>query len=140
MPNGECPGPRGTDQTMARDEKKKDKKKSVSKSRYKSVLTGPVGTKEPRFLHDLPLDNVVGALIALAGEVYILRDRVQTLEAVLTEAKTIAPDAVENFKESPDKDKARNEDAKKFVNRVLRELHRSDVPVSKIGRKAREMV
>lgn len=140
MPNGECPGPRGTDQTMAKDEKKKDKKKSVSKSRYKSVLTGPVGTKEPRFLHDLPLDNVVGALIALAGEVYILRDRVQTLEAVLTEAKTIAPDAVENFKESPEKDKARNEDAKKFVNRVLRELHRSDVPVSKIGRKAREMV
>ncbi len=140
MPNGECPGPRGTDQTMAKDEKKKDKKKSVSMSRYKSVLTGPVGTKEPRFLHDLPLDNVVGALIALAGEVYILRDRVQTLEAVLTEAKTIAPDAVENFKESPDKDKARNEDAKKFVNRVLRELHRSDVPVSKIGRKAREMV
>jgi len=116
------------------------KKKSAAKSRYKSVLTGPVGAKEPRFLHDLPLDNVVGALIALAGEVYILRDRLQTLESVLTEVKAIAPEAVEKFQETPEKDKARNEDAKKFVNRVLRELHRSDVPVSHVGRKAREMV
>lgn len=123
-----------------KDDGKKDKKKSAGKSRYKSVLTGPVGAKEPRFLHDLPLDNVVGALIALAGEVYILRDRLQTLESVLTEVKAIAPEAVENFKETPEKDKARNEDAKKFVNRVLRELHRSDVPVSHVGRKAREMV
>ena len=107
--------------------------------RFKSVLTGPVGTVEPKFLHDLDMDRMVGAFIALCGEVYVLRDRVATLEAILEDGKVIGKNAIEDFVENAERAKTRQDDAKRFVRRVLRELHRSDVPVSHIGRKAREM-
>ncbi|MBM3504889.1 MAG: hypothetical protein FJX65_13570 [Alphaproteobacteria bacterium] len=119
----------------------KSKTKATKKTkRFKSVLTGPVGTVEPKFLHDLDMDRMVGAFMALCGEVYVLRDRVATLEAVLEEAKVIGKNAIEDFVEDASRSKARQDDAKRFVRRVLRELHRSDVPVSAVGRKAREMV
>jgi hypothetical protein len=114
-------------------------KASKKPKRFKSVLTGPVGTVEPRFLHDLDMDRMVGAFVALCSEVYVLRDRVATLEAVLEDGKVIGKNAIEDFVENAERAKARQEDAKRFVRRVLRELHRSDVPVSHIGRKAREM-
>ena len=107
--------------------------------RYKSVLTGPVTTTEPAFLHDIGMDRMVGAFVALSSEVYILRDRLAALETVLANNKTMAADAIEALEETPDQSKARQEDAQRFVTRVLSELHRSDVPISHIGRKVREM-
>jgi hypothetical protein len=107
--------------------------------RYKSVLTGPVTTTEPQFLHDIGMDRMVGAFVALASEVYILRDRLAALETVLQNNKTIAADAIEALEETPEQSKARQADVQHFVTRVLSELHRSDVPISHIGRKVREM-
>lgn len=123
---------------MAKKPKKGVKTKKAK--RYKSVLTGPVGAVEPTFLHDLGMDRMVGAFIALCGEVYTMRDRLATLEAVLEDNRTILKSAVEEYVENAERSKARQDDAKRFVNRVLRELHRSDMPVSHIGRKARAMV
>jgi hypothetical protein len=113
--------------------------KSNATKRYKSVLTGPVTTTEPKFLHDIGMDRMVGAFVALASEVYILRDRLGALEAVLENAKTIPEGAVEALEETPEQSKTRQDDAQGFVTRVLSELHRSDVPISHIGRKTREM-
>ncbi len=113
--------------------------KSTGATRYKSVLSGPVTTTEPAFLHDIGMDRMVGAFVALASEVYILRDRLAALETVLANNKTIAADAIEALEETPDQSKARQEDAQGFATRVLSELHRSDVPISHIGRKVREM-
>lgn len=113
--------------------------KNTTTKRYKSVLTGPVTTTEPEFLHDIGMDRMVGAFVALASEVYILRDRLGALETVLANNKTIAEDAIEALEETPEQSQARQDDVQRFVTRVLSELHRSDVPISHIGRKVREM-
>ena len=113
--------------------------KTTSAKRYKSVLTGPVTTTEPEFLHDIGMDRMVGAFVALASEVYILRDRLGALETVLENTKTIPEGAVEALEETPEQSKTRQDDVQRFVTRVLSELHRSDMPISHIGRKVREM-
>ena len=42
---------------MAKKTAKRAKTKKVK--RFKSVLTGPVGSVEPQFLHDLTMDRMV---------------------------------------------------------------------------------
>ena len=113
--------------------------KTDGTKRYKAVLTGPVTTTEPEFLHDIGMDRMVGAFVALASEVYILRDRLAALETVLENNQTLAQDAIESLEETPEQSKERQADAQHFATRVLGELHRSDVPISHIGRKVREM-
>ncbi len=111
----------------------------TGQARFKSALTGPISTQEPAFLHDVDMDRMVGAFVALCGEVYVMRDRLRTLEAALEKAGAIAGGAVENHAEDPGAAAANAADASAFVARVFSELHRSDVPISHIGRKVRSM-
>ncbi len=111
----------------------------TSKARFKSVLTGPISTREHAFLHDVDMDRMVGAFVALCGEVYVMRDRLRTLEAALESGGALAKGAVEDHEEDSETAAANAADASAFAARVFSELHRSDVPVSHIGRKVREM-
>lgn len=117
----------------------KKAKSKTAQTRFKSALTGPISTREPTFLHDVDMDRMVGAFVALCGEVYVMRDRLRTLEAALEKAGAIAGGAVENHAEDSEAAAANAADASAFAARVLSELHRSDVPVSHIGRKVRGM-
>lgn len=110
-----------------------------ARTRFKSVLTGPISTQEHTFLHDVDMDRMVGAFVALCGEVYVMRDRLRTLEAALEEAGAIAKGAVEDHTEDSEAAAANAADASAFATRVFSELHRSDVPVSHIGRHVREL-
>jgi hypothetical protein len=112
---------------------------NASATKLKSVLTGPISGKEHQFLHDMPMDNLVGAFVALAAETYVLRDRLQTLETVLQNSGALAADAIEDHKDDAVASAARADDAKNFAHRVLGELHRSDDPVSHVGRKGRDL-
>lgn len=110
-----------------------------AQTRFKSVLTGPISTKEHAFLHDVDMDRMVGAFVALCGEVYVMRDRLRTLEAALEKAGAIAAGAIEDHAEDSEAAAANAADASAFAARVFSELHRSDVPISHIGRKVRDM-
>ena len=107
--------------------------------RFKSALTGPISTEEPTFLHDVDMDRMVGAFVALCGEVYVMRDRLRTLEAALEKAGALAEGAVEDHAEDSEAAAANAADASAFVARVFSELHRPDVPISHIGRAVREL-
>ncbi|MCZ8133352.1 MAG: hypothetical protein O9284_18975 [Steroidobacteraceae bacterium] len=95
-------------------------------------LDGPITGVEPEFLHDVPKDNLVGAIVALAAELYIVRERVQTLEAELVGRKVLPPHAVEDHAPREDEARARAADLASFVNRVLSELSRPPRPTSSI--------
>lgn len=111
----------------------------TAQTRFKSALKGPISSQEPTFLHDVDMDRMVGAFVALCGEVYVMRDRLRTLEAALEKAGAIAGGAVEDHEEDSEAATANAADASAFAARVFSELHRSDVPVSHIGRKVRGM-
>ncbi len=115
-----------------RDPAKRDPAKT-GQARFKSALTGPISTEEPTFLHDVDMDRMVGAFVALCGEVYVMRDRLRTLEAALEKAGAVTKGAVEAHEEDSEAAAANAADASAFVARVFSELHRSDVPMSNIG-------
>jgi hypothetical protein len=96
------------------------------------ALHGPVTGEEPQFLGQLPLDNVVGALVALTAEVYILRERLAALEAELGARSVVPRGAVEQHEGGPEEQQERARDVAAFTQRVLAELARDRTPVSTI--------
>ena len=77
-------------------------------SEFKASLQGPVTDTEPDFLHDVPMDNAVGAIMALTAEVYLLRERLATLEAELASRQVLPADAVEKHVDTPEQAAARS--------------------------------
>lgn len=97
-----------------------------------AALAGPITTQEPDFLRALPMDNAVGAIVALTAEVYMLRERLQALESQLTRRQLLPRDAVEQHEGDAQEQAARAADLASFTERVLSELSRTRVPVSQI--------
>ena len=95
-------------------------------------LAGPIIGQEPDFLSGLPMDNAVGAILALSAEVYLLRERLQSLESELTSRKVLPAGAVEDHQPLPDEAQRRQDDLAAFTQRVMSELVRDRRPVSEI--------
>jgi hypothetical protein len=104
----------------------------VAAAPHNPPLAGPVIGQEPDFLAGLPMDNAVGAILALTAEVYMLRERLQSLEAELTGRKLLPPGAVENHQPAPEDAARRQEDLAAYTQRVMSELMRDRTPVSQI--------
>lgn len=101
-------------------------------ARANAALNAPITNVEPEFLRNLPMDNAVGTIVALTAEVYLLRERLATLEALLTARQVLPRDAVEQHVGNADEQAARAADLQSFTHRVLSELSRDRVPVSQI--------
>ena len=99
---------------------------------FDAPLTGPVIGHEPDFLSGLPMDNAVGAILALSAEVYLLRERLQSLESELTGRKVLPAGAVENHQPLPDEAQRCQDDLAAFTQRLMSELVRDRRPVSEI--------
>lgn len=70
--------------------------------------------KEQIFFKDEAIDRILGVVLQLAGEVYILKDRNQALEKILAEKGFVFSDEIEN---SDSKIDAAEREA--FINRIL---------------------
>jgi hypothetical protein len=99
---------------------------------FKTYPTKPVTGKEPVLVHDLPQDKIISALVTLASELYMVRDRVRVLESELEKHDILPPDVVENHEDTLDEAAARSADAQAFADRFWLQLTLSDEPVSKI--------
>jgi hypothetical protein len=104
----------------------------MTASRGKASIGHPVTDEEPDFLDGLPTDNLVGAIVALCGEVWILRERLAALEAELADRRVVPPGAVERREPDESERAARQADLARFTERVLAELTRDRVPVARI--------
>jgi len=100
------------------------------KEKFKTVKTGPVTEDqvEPDWIHDLPPDNMVAAITALAGEVYTLRERLRATERELERRDVFPQGTVENHQPTLDEGKADQEDLDAFVDRIWSEISRSRAP------------
>lgn len=105
-----------------------------------AALSGPVTGAEPDFLGALPMDNAVGAIVALAAEVYLLRERLQSLEAELENRRVLPAGAVESHEGSAAQQQSRAEDLARFTNRILSELARDRRPVSSIDPRVQQFL
>lgn len=103
-----------------------------SGARFKASLQGPITDREPDFLTQLPMDNAVGAIMALTAEIWLLRERLAALEAELETRKILPEGAVENHRETPTEAETKAADLAAYTQRVMSELTRNREPVSTI--------
>lgn len=104
-----------------------------AKQAWKTVLTGPVTGKEPLLLKDLPMDNVVGALVVLAGEIFILRERMGLLELQLEKEKATRSDRAEGPEPLGEEAAALKAELDAFIHRFWSELSRDRSPSSTVA-------
>lgn len=105
----------------------------MSEKTLHTALRKPVTGEEPVFFGHAMIDGLVGTVTTLASELYITRDRVRILEAVLVKSGVISPDAVETYVEDADAEAARLASLKRYVERVLSDLLVRQRPDSKIA-------
>lgn len=77
---------------------------------------------EQTFFADPAIDRIMGVVMALAGEVYVLRDRMRVLEARLAEQGVLAPGALDSFSPTPEQAQATQADRDAFVSHLLDSL------------------
>jgi hypothetical protein len=71
------------------------------------------------FFPDPNVDRVLGVVMELAGEVYALRERVNTLEILLTQYGALVDGEVERFQPAPELRVERLAQRDAFVARLL---------------------
>jgi len=108
----------------------------ATKEKFKTVKRGPVTADqhEPDWIHDLPPDNMVAAITALAGEVYTLRERLRATERELERRDVFPQGAVEDHEPTLDEREADQKDLDAFVDRIWSEISRSRAPWASVQR------
>ncbi len=104
----------------------------LSKKEFKTVKTGPVTGDEPDWIHDLPVDNMVGAITALSAEVYILKERMRAMERELVRRDALAESSVEDHEPTQEEREADQKDLDAFVNRIWTEIMRDRKTVANV--------
>lgn len=104
-----------------------------TKPPFKTVKTGPITGDEPDWIYDLPVDNMVGAITALSGEVYILRERLRALERELVRRDTLSENTVEHHEPTQSEREADQKDLDAFVNRIWSEIMRDRKTVANVA-------
>lgn len=68
------------------------------------------------------LDLLGQALITLAQELWILKDRQRVLEAALTDAGVLGPDAVDNYQPDPELGNKLDTERQRFIDGIIKSL------------------
>lgn len=78
--------------------------------------------KRPNFLDDPATERVLSIAMAVAGELAVARERIDTLERVLIQQGVMPADAIEAFVPDAEAQAARNQWGREYIARVLRML------------------
>ena len=79
--------------------------------------------KRPTFFDDPQIDKVVGIVIALAGEVSVLRERIDTIERIAAAKGLFTQDDIEAYRPDEAVAAARGAWRAEYIERVLRVVH-----------------
>lgn len=77
----------------------------------------------PSYFEDPAIDKILSITLALAGEVAVLRDRLDSVERLAEAGQPIGPGAVDAFQATPDIRAARDQWREGFLDVVLRAVH-----------------
>ena len=80
--------------------------------------------KKPIYLDDRSIDNLMAMIMTLTQEVSVLRDRLDTIEVLLSEKETISLEDIDNFVPSDDVVMQRKEKRQLLLKRVLLPLEK----------------
>ena len=79
-----------------------------------------IGAKKKHQFEDPAMDILLGIVVSLANEVYVLRDRLRIIEKMLEAKGTISRADVEAYKPTPDEEEEIRKDNDAFIARLFR--------------------
>ncbi|MCA1647373.1 MAG: hypothetical protein LC797_18575 [Chloroflexi bacterium] len=74
------------------------------------------------FFHDPAVDRVLGVVMELAGELYVARNRLRTLEILLQQRGTLSVADLDSYRPSPEEHSQRLAERDAFIQRILRPM------------------
>lgn len=78
--------------------------------------------QRPIYLNDAQQDKIFGIIMALAGEVSVLRERLDTLERVLETKGILSPSDIETYQPDEKTSEEREQWRREYIARILRIL------------------
>lgn len=79
--------------------------------------------QRPAYFSDPAVDKLLSMTIALAGEVSVLRDRMDTIEQLLERGEKVSRDAIDAFIPDAEVRAQRDERRDQFISVILKTLH-----------------
>lgn len=102
--------------------------------------------KRPDYFDDPAIDRLLSIVMALVGEVSVLRQRQDTIERLLEARGTIARADIESFVPSAEAAEERGVAAQAYIARVMRGVSQAmeamatdEAPIEQISRELREL-
>ena len=102
--------------------------------------------KRPAYFDDPAIDRLLSIVMALAGEVSVVRERLDTVERLLETRGSINRADIENYVPDADSAYARGLNTREFVARILRgvqqdmaALEGSEPPVEQVSQQLRDL-
>jgi hypothetical protein len=86
----------------------------------------PLASDHPVYLRDPVLDATVRMLVELAAQVWVDRERLLTIEALLDENGVVTREAIEKYHPDEARQAALKAERNRFVADVFKELRRID--------------
>ena len=84
----------------------------------------PLVGDNPTYFADPVQDALVNMIMELAAQVWVNRERMTALEAVLEDQGQLATDAVEGYRHTPERAAALRAERDRFVADLLKEIQR----------------
>ena len=75
--------------------------------------------KKPIYLDERSIDNLMAMIMSLTQEISVLRDRLDTIEKLLVDKKSITVEDIETFEPDDDLIKERKDRRQMLLKRVL---------------------
>lgn len=79
--------------------------------------------ERPAYFADPAIDKVLSIALALAGEVAVLRDRLDTVERLAASGAKVSPEAVDRYQPDPAVRAERDAWRERFIEVILRTVH-----------------
>ncbi len=92
--------------------------------------------QRPQYFKDPAIDKVLSITMALAGEVAVLRDRLDTIERLSEESKPITRESVDSFIPDAKVREERDDWREVYLGNILRIIHHEREELAREGQKS----
>ncbi len=102
--------------------------------------------KRPEYFDDPEDDRMLSMLMALVGEVSVMRERMDTIERLLDSKGAISRDDIESYAPDREAGQERGEMIREYISRIMRgpqqalqALQEDERPVEEVSRELRDI-
>lgn len=94
--------------------------------------------KRPYFFADADVERVLSITMAIAGEVAVLRQRLDTVETLLAERGSISKADIDAFEPTPEQAEARGRWSQEYLTRILRIVQQEREAIERTSERSAE--